>query len=452
MINFKFSLLMPKSHRFISTLLIVLTGVCFHSFAWGWRAGDGVVTVLSTDLDPAKDIVGSLPKPVATASDWRCFNLTDRDVYVLVEGGTLAKVSPGGGLLLARREAEQAAESSSRFAVGEFDINQSNWASISSYVVPVGGDVFYGKFVSPAEGAAIIKRLADRVQASVSKQLDDTDPTAATAQRLLSKRLASGNATKFGEPVRFADSLIKAREGAVEIVSGACISIVRGEEAIAFDESSAAYRWIKAGNFIRATKNPTSKTRSIDLANGFWCAITELTQGQHRYWQGRPTGTSPMQDFPQAEIHWDKCEKLVKDLTKKLSRTYDLPTEAEWEYVAQAGRLREFGANLAPEALGWFSTNSGMRAHKVATLAPSDWGTYDMHGNLREWCKDWFSLTLPEGVDPVGPQRGTERVVRGGSFQWSPKECRSGSRDCSEPQNSAEYLGVRLVVRPSLSK
>jgi formylglycine-generating enzyme required for sulfatase activity len=140
----------------------------------------------------------------------------------------------------------------------------------------------------------------------------------------------------------------------------------------------------------------------------------------------------------------------------------DLPTEAEWEYCCRAGTQTRFcyGDGLdcndrtcAPCSLGdysWYCGNSGARTHDVGTKLPNAWGLHDMHGNLIEWCKDWFG-PYPEGTvtDPTGPEAGTAKVMRGGYalFHYMPKDHRCAKRNTGAPDSRCWAIGFRMVLR-----
>ena len=142
---------------------------------------------------------------------------------------------------------------------------------------------------------------------------------------------------------------------------------------------------------------------------------------------------------------------------------YRLPTEAEWEYACRAGKATAFHCGTATpaparyaemeagyaaivDALGWRRDNSGYQTREVGKKTPNAWGLYDMHGNVWEWCWDWFeNFTSSAVTDPVGPVSGANRVFRGGSWLDDAQHLRSAYRGSNSPDLGKYYFGFRLV-------
>jgi len=131
---------------------------------------------------------------------------------------------------------------------------------------------------------------------------------------------------------------------------------------------------------------------------------------------------------------------------------YRLPIEAEWEYACKAGTDMVFnpawdGSNTYT-APGWYNTISDDKTHEVGKRTANNWGLHDMHGNVLEWCWDWASLYTSEAkIDPIGPDTGTARIMRGGSYYQSSMDLRVASRPNTLPAMSLDYIGFRLVRR-----
>ena len=132
---------------------------------------------------------------------------------------------------------------------------------------------------------------------------------------------------------------------------------------------------------------------------------------------------------------------------------YRLPTEAEWEYACRAGTTSRWFFGNDPTALdryAWFADNSNNEVHPVGEKAPNPWGLHDMSGNVYEWCWDWYDTYRAEAVmDPLGPESGDSRVLRGGSaWDVDPRVLRSAGRVRIEPELRRAVVGFRCVRRP----
>ena len=125
---------------------------------------------------------------------------------------------------------------------------------------------------------------------------------------------------------------------------------------------------------------------------------------------------------------------------------YTLPTEAQWEYACRAGTTGDYAGDL--QAMAWFTENAGGTTHVVATKQANAWGLYDMHGNVWEWCADWYADKLPGGSvsDSKGPASGSNRVNRGGSWWFDAAYFRSANRYGNSPGYRDGNLGFRLAL------
>jgi TonB family protein len=124
---------------------------------------------------------------------------------------------------------------------------------------------------------------------------------------------------------------------------------------------------------------------------------------------------------------------------------YTLPTEAQWEYACRAGTTEAYAGNL--DSMGWYGQNSGNTTHPVGQKQPNAWGLYDMHGNVCEWCADWYG-DYPGGnvTDPPGPSSGSFRVSRGGGWDEGAADCRSAYRGRGGPGVRIVFRGFRLAL------
>lgn len=179
----------------------------------------------------------------------------------------------------------------------------------------------------------------------------------------------------------------------------------------------------------------------VTFSRGFYLGKTEVTQAQWQKLMGsNPSGfQNAGASAPVENVSWDDCQEFCR----KAGSDLRLPTEAEWEYACRAGTTGAFAGNL--DEMAWYDNNSGDTTHPVATKGPNSWGLYDMHGNIFEWCQDWYD-TYPTGAvtDPKGPDSGMGRVLRGGSWCNYAWICRCASRRWLRPGDRNGSHGLRV--------
>ena len=153
---------------------------------------------------------------------------------------------------------------------------------------------------------------------------------------------------------------------------------------------------------------------------------------------------------PVENVSWNSAAEFCQKASAKAGMTVRLPTEAEWEYACRAGSRTRYGFGDKEAALGdyaWFSENSGGKPHPVGQKKPNAWGLFDMHGNVCEWCSDWWGHYSKAGNrDPKGSASGSYRIMRGGSWSYSATECRSACRLECTPSYGMIYLGFRVAA------
>jgi formylglycine-generating enzyme required for sulfatase activity len=209
--------------------------------------------------------------------------------------------------------------------------------------------------------------------------------------------------------------------------------------------------WIPAGTFQMGS--PVSEKRrainetqhSVTLSRGFWVGINEVTQTQWEKVMGNNPSRFKGPNLPVEKVSWEDCQIFIQKLNAQApGGGFRLPTEAEWEYACRAGTSGAYAGELV--AVGWYESNSGSKTHDVAGKQPNPWGLYDMHGNAREWCEDWYGV-FPSGTvtDPAGPGSGSSRVDRGGCWLRSGGYCRSADRFGDVPSRRNGGLGFRLA-------
>jgi formylglycine-generating enzyme required for sulfatase activity len=223
----------------------------------------------------------------------------------------------------------------------------------------------------------------------------------------------------------------------------------------------------------------------VEISKPFYLGVHEVTQSEYARVMGKkprprgaPVGEGP--DFPTANVEWGDavnfCQRLTALPAEKLAgRKYRLPTEAEWEYACRAGTTTpfSFGSSLSAKQANfngdfpYGGADKGpylRRTAKVGSYAPNAWGLYDMHGNVAEWCADFYDKDYyPKSpkVDPTGPAKGAHptgftsrtvpgpgqfyRVIRGGSWLDEARGCRSAYRFRAMPHEPYQMIGLRVV-------
>lgn len=218
---------------------------------------------------------------------------------------------------------------------------------------------------------------------------------------------------------------------------------------------------VPAGTFMMGSppnesgRNSEETQHQVTISRPFYLQTTEATQGQWRAVMGKnPSNFSICgDDCPVENVSWHDAQEFIRRLNAKEGlNKYRLPTEAEWEYACRAGRTTAFYFGDDGRFLGeyaWYDGNSGKRTQPVGRKKSNPWGLYDLHGNVWEWCADWFGDYPPGSVtDPTGPSSGSYRVFRGGGWPFDAKLCRSAVRGRRSPNYRAGGLGFRLARTP----
>lgn len=219
--------------------------------------------------------------------------------------------------------------------------------------------------------------------------------------------------------------------------------------------------WCPAGSFLMGSPNE-SRGHLINEAQyeavfskGFWIQQTELTQNQFEQLMGVNPAYFKGQDHPVESVTWTEATEFCRRLSalpaeKTAGNLFRLPTEAEWEYACRAGTTTEFyfgDDENEMEEYGWYRSNSERKTHPVAQKKPNSWGIYDMHGNVSEWCLDFYGDYPRESTtNPRGPLTGDKRNLRGGGWFFVPMFARSAHRDAYMETARYAGLGFRVVA------
>ncbi len=231
------------------------------------------------------------------------------------------------------------------------------------------------------------------------------------------------------------------------------------EQANLADELTAGKEYLRDGDWDE------QPIHQVTLSTPFYIGIFQVTNAQFEEFQPNHTelrgklGFSQDDDEAVVFVDWHDATRFCKWLSEKEGLPYRLPTEAEWEYVCRAGTKTHFhtGDTLPPEfhknvGESWYPDigRSG-GAEEIVPLhvgmtVPNAWGIYDMHGNVEEWCQDWYGLYESDlQIDPIGRESGLYRVTRGGSHSTLLCYLRSANRMGAVPEDKHWYIGFRVL-------
>ena len=238
---------------------------------------------------------------------------------------------------------------------------------------------------------------------------------------------------------------------------------------IEFNGIRQGFRWLVPGFFLMGSpgtepgRRENETQHKVTLTQGFWLADTACTQ---ELWQA-VTGDSPSEfkgkDHPVDTVSWEDCRAFLDQINKTCpGLDLDFPTEAQWEYACREPKEIEtgkympfsFGKTITPELVNYSvkypyfdaeERNYRAKTVLVKNFAPNGRGLYQMHGNLYEWCRDWYAdYESSPVVDPLGPDNGKYRVLRGGSWIYNATDARSACRIRLVPGNRYDYIGFRF--------
>jgi formylglycine-generating enzyme required for sulfatase activity len=216
---------------------------------------------------------------------------------------------------------------------------------------------------------------------------------------------------------------------------------------------------IPAGKFLMGSpasengRDNNETQHEVTLTKPIYMGKYEITQEQWEVVMGNnPSSKTKGAKLPVTDVSWNDCQEFIKKLNEKTKGGYRLPTEAEWEYACRAGTTTaySYGDEITPKDANYDDSKIG-KSLAVGSYKPNAFNLYDMHGNVWEWCEDWYGdYPVGEVTDLRGPATGKYRVIRGGSFVnlgGGPK-ARSSARIPCTPTARNHNLGFRLARTP----
>lgn len=220
--------------------------------------------------------------------------------------------------------------------------------------------------------------------------------------------------------------------------------------------------FVQGGSFWMGAQSSNSSSANYDplafieespvhkvTVSDFYLCKFEVTQAQ---WLAA-MGNNPSQNIdinsPVEMVTWEDTQEFIDNLNQLTGKKYRLPTEAEWEYAARGGIYNSgniFSGNNILNSYGWYYSNSESIIHNIGKKLPNELGIYDMSGNVREWCCDWYgAYTMVEETNPIGSEIGMLKTNRGGGWASPSDNCRNSYRQADTPDTKAKDLGFRLV-------
>ena len=233
----------------------------------------------------------------------------------------------------------------------------------------------------------------------------------------------------------------------------------QGQDNLTFTVGGVTFKmiYVKGGTFTMGCTSEQGDdcdsdekpSHSVTLSD-YWIGETEVTQALWQAVMGSNPSYFKGDNRPVESVSWNDCQMFIQKLNQLTGRTFSLPTEAQWEYAARGGNKKSGykyagGNNVDEEA--WYDGNSGSSTHPVKGKKPNVLGLYDMSGNVWEWCSDWYgSYSSGAQINPQGPSSGSDRVLRGGSWDRSARYCRVSYRLRSNPDYRSDDFGFRLSI------
>ena len=211
---------------------------------------------------------------------------------------------------------------------------------------------------------------------------------------------------------------------------------------------------IPAGKFMMGSpesevgRKDNETQHEVTLTKPFYMGKYEVTQEQWQAVMGNNPSSVKVARLPVNNVSWNDCQDFIGKLNANTNGGYRLPTESEWEYACRAGTttVYSFGDKITPKDANFLDSRLGATV-VVGRYKPNAFGLFDLHGNVGEWCEDWYASYAAEAVtDPNGAGTGKSRVLRGGSFRCNKSSARSSYRLINTPdERNHAHFGFRLV-------
>ncbi len=306
-----------------------------------------------------------------------------------------------------------------------------------------------------AQRAAELERKLAEI-ASAKKQAEE-EAEAAKAEAEQAKTEAAAALAQAAEAERKAAVIEEAARLAAEEEQAKTEEAEPQQGTIKIDDATGMkLAYVPGGCFMMGSP-PNEEGREDDegpvhkvCVDDFWMGQYEVTQGQwEKVMDVNPSKFKKGGNYPVENVFWDDAQEFIKKLNNHSGKSYRLPTEAEWEYACRAGGSSRYCGGDDLDAVAWYDKNSGGSTHPVGGKHENGFSLHDMSGNVWEWCADRYDsgyyASSPQS-NPVGPDSGSNRVIRGGCWGNSPWGVRAANRDWLTPDSRDSFLGFRLVL------
>ncbi|MGC4014767.1 MAG: SUMF1/EgtB/PvdO family nonheme iron enzyme [Luteolibacter sp.] len=318
-------------------------------------------------------------------------------------------------------------------------------------VTAVAEDIAGNREMNPHHLALIRTESGwSRVQLPFSKVEEPAKPAVTTVHPPLEVREAKVNPKELPWPLW---------DGTESVAAYASRTRLEPTRTIQVGGVDLQLQLVPAGSFLMGSREEGDADEKplhrVVLSQPFYLGKFEVTQRQYQAVMGRNPSSFQGPDRPVEQVSWFDAEAFLKTAGNQLR----LPTEAEWEFACRAGTASAYANGETPADLsemGWWGRsvegpvgNSGPETSEVGLRKPNLFGLHDMHGNVYEWCADYYApdaYAKATAKDPKGPDSGDERVLRGGAWETDAAHCRSANRNGFSPASKGYLLGFRVAA------
>jgi formylglycine-generating enzyme required for sulfatase activity len=279
-------------------------------------------------------------------------------------------------------------------------------------------------------GVAIMLAVALVVQIARRNRTTTIEIPAETVQQMMRSASTAAASDKSAEPLPL-DQVLKSIDSDMVSIPGGTFIMGSPDTEVGHRREEGPQHEVTLSAFAMG---------KYEVTQAQWQAVAQLPKVKVELEAYRSS------NVPVSIVKWEDAVEFCARLSKATGKTYRLPTEAEWEYAARATTTGPYAGNL--DEMAWYDRH-GYEPQTVGGKQPNGYGLYDMHGNVAEWCGDWFSETYyaqSPSANPAGPATGSARVYRGGYWSSAAPYTRSAYRGYASPDNrDFIYIGFRLV-------